>query len=941
MSNINHVYPDNPRIRPPLGTPGSRVRPACITRLWALEVIDAPGAWLIPLSGPEQTVCIIDTGLIQGHPDLRPNVLFDETDLDKSVDNDGHGIKVAGIIAAAHNTGHGRAGVCPGGKIKSFKVGWVWQDKFGSSAPHVGVPYGRMPGRIAEAINLVYKDIVKEPNKYRILSISKSSYGKSKEMAEKFARRYLLSNVDNFLGNDGLLIVAGDNEDRILAKECFPAAIKQISSRPASILVTGSISRPTSIWADSADPLYFGQDDVDIYAPGDMQEVLNNLSGYDEDRGNSLAIPHVAGLAALLLRINPDLDGEMIARIIRETAEPRIDSSSGKPIRLVNAFSAALKVHNQRVPERPLAGYRVSMPNEFNEGTLEVNGEPVPVSHIGLENSFCRFTAPLDLDIHARLFKHPSLEGDGRRRCYWEGKFQDLLSRALPASRGSAWSHSAVDALRTVRLHMIAAYIYYPDRQKVLNASVHLEEKARGIQFEGRTDHEGYCIIPFEEPGKYLLSVQENGLRYEVELDLQGGRIYDEDIVLGDIDPGNKWKSTWAGDVLYQGNAAVFERGTGVTHEELERLVVYPGHLYSQDLYTASGSIKLKATSKEIDRETLIHKVLVEDDYIQELVYEEGAGAVTPDMMPVLSPVTIRAFSETVCRVEHNFSKEIDDRLRNWEFGAWEGGFGAHEKDQFAHLPSGLLVAAGEGELEFELALPSLIRRLLQARIQKEPHEQSPIPLWIDVSVHWCLDYSNVHGEGSEIEIASVQGQVHPASIPYRIEYPSQDPKTWRVVAGPARGILEFITHPKNPMKVEMETLSQPGTHISAIVQEPAGSIGVPREFRELWVLSSQGELSLIDPLSTWKQRLMQDSTALRRQKDVPAQQPQAKQDEKLLGLRQLEARQQREREQAQTFIELQRMGPQEAREHMEMIEERYKRQREELDSSEDAYGPG
>ena len=935
MNKIKHGYPNNPRIVPPIGNPGKRADSKYRPRLWALEVIDDPGAWLVPATVPEQTVSIIDTGLNRGHPDLRPFVSFDEIDLDKSVDNNGHGIKVAGIIAAAHNTGHGRAGVCPGAKIKSFKVGWVWQDHAGSSAPYVGVPFNRMFGRITEAINMINKDIVKEPQNYRILSISKSSSGKmSKEMAEKFARKYLLSTVDSFLGNGGLLIVAGDNEEKILAKECFPAAIKQMSSRPSSILVAGSITHPTSIWADFVDPLYDGQDDVDVYAPGDPQEVLNNLSGYNEDRGNSLAIPHVAGVAALLLRINPDLDGEMIARIIRETAEPRMNSSE-KPMPLVNAFAAALEVHNQRVPEQPLAGYRISMPAEFNEGMLEVNGEPVPVSHIGLgTNSFCRFTAPIDLDIHARLYKHPSLEGGGGRRCYWEGKFQDILSRALPASRGSAWSHSAVDALRTVRLHMIAAYIYYPDRQKVRNASVHLEEKARRLQFQGRTDDEGYCIIPFEEPGKYLLTVSENGQRYEVELNLEGGRINDDDIVLGDTDPGNKWKSTWAGDVLYQGNAAVYEQGTGVSHEEFEKFVVYPGDLHSRDLYTVSGSITLKISSNVIEKEPLIHNVLVGDDFIQDLVYEEGTDAVTPDMLPALSPVTIRAFSKTLCRVQHGFSEEIVDRLRDWEFGAWGGGFGAHEKDQFAYLPSGLLVAAGERELEFELSLPSLIRRLLQARIQKEPHEQHRIPLWIDVSVHWCLDYSNVHGEGSEIQIASVQGRVHPASIPYRIEHLSQDPKIWRVVAGPARGILEFITHPKNPMKIEMETLSHPGTHISAIVQEPACSIGVPREFRELWVLSSQGELSLIDPLSTRKQKLMQNSTALNLQKDAPAQQPQTQKDEKVLGLRQLEARQQREREQAETFIKLQRMGPQEAWEHMEMIEERHKRQREEFERS-------
>ena len=937
MNKIKHGYPNNPRIVPPIGNPGKNADSKYRPRLWALEVIDAPGAWLVPATGPEQTVCIIDTGFTTHHQDLLPTGSGEEIELDSSGVDDGHGTVVGGIIAAAHDTGHGRAGICPRSRIQAFKVGKMIFLKDWSLVK-LGKPFDQMTGRIAEAIDLVNKHFATLPVPSQVISISKSSPPSGAEIARSVVRRYLLSNVDTFLGMGGLLVVGGSNNDGAQATACYPAAIKHVSSRPDSILVVGGIAISDRLWNCDARQWNRGQNDVDVYAPGGLQEVLDHSSTtkYKYNEGNSLAIPYVAGLAAYLLRINPLLDGKTVANIIKETAEAQRLDTGGRRIPLVNAFAAALKVYNDSLPDSPLAGYRVSMPLEFSQGTLKVNDTIIPVCTFGRsKQAFCRFTAPLDLDIHARLYKHQDLKTDGSNRCYWEGSFRHLLISALPNSKGSAWSHSAVDALRTVRLQGIAARIYYPGkREAVVNAGVLLVEKSRGTRFEGRTDHEGYCVIPFGEPGKYVLSVEEEGIHYEVERDLKENQVYEDDIVLGESDSRNKWKSTWAGDVLYQGNAAVYEQGTGVSHEEFEKFVVYPGDLHSRDLYTVSGSITLKISSNVIEKEPLIHNVLVGDDFIQDLVYEEGTDAVTPDMLPALSPVTIRAFSKTLCRVQHGFSEEIVDRLRDWEFGAWGGGFGAHEKDQFAYLPSGLLVAAGERELEFELSLPSLIRRLLQARIQKEPHEQHRIPLWIDVSVHWCLDYSNVHGEGSEIQIASVQGRVHPASIPYRIEHLSQDPKIWRVVAGPARGILEFITHPKNPMKIEMETLSHPGTHISAIVQEPACSIGVPREFRELWVLSSQGELSLIDPLSTRKQKLMQNSTALNLQKDAPAQQPQTQKDEKVLGLRQLEARQQREREQAETFIKLQRMGPQEAWEHMEMIEERHKRQREEFERS-------
>ena len=69
MSDIVHGYPDNPRIKPPTGNPGRRA--ASHVQSWALEVIDAPGAWLVPRQGGTQTVCIIDTGFFPDHQDLR------------------------------------------------------------------------------------------------------------------------------------------------------------------------------------------------------------------------------------------------------------------------------------------------------------------------------------------------------------------------------------------------------------------------------------------------------------------------------------------------------------------------------------------------------------------------------------------------------------------------------------------------------------------------------------------------------------------------------------------------------------------------------------------------------------------------------------------------------------------------------------------------------
>ena len=156
-----------------------------------------------------------------------------------------------------------------------------------------------------------------------------------------------------------------------------------------------------------------------------------------------------------------------------------------------------------------------------------MNGEPVPVSHIGLGQSFCRFTAPRDKEIHARLFKHPSLEAGAKPVCYWEGSFADLLANGMPGSRDSAWSHPAVDELRTVRLQGLALPVCYRGAQKtpVADADIVLKDRRRQGRWSARTDSTGRLVVPFGEPGPYTLIVKdsgEGGARYEVDLQLDG-----------------------------------------------------------------------------------------------------------------------------------------------------------------------------------------------------------------------------------------------------------------------------------------------------------------------------------------------------------------------------------------------------------------------------------
>jgi subtilisin family serine protease len=99
---------------------------------WDMVQIHVPEARAINGGSPSVVVGDIDTGLDYTHPDLAPNVDFSDsvscvsgvpdTNPAAWMDDNGHGMHTAGIIAAAKN-GIGIVGVAPNVKIAGIKAG--------------------------------------------------------------------------------------------------------------------------------------------------------------------------------------------------------------------------------------------------------------------------------------------------------------------------------------------------------------------------------------------------------------------------------------------------------------------------------------------------------------------------------------------------------------------------------------------------------------------------------------------------------------------------------------------------------------------------------------------------------------------------------------------------------------------------------------------------
>ncbi|MEB3234155.1 MAG: S8 family peptidase [Cyanobacteriota bacterium] len=277
-------------------------RPALGGANWNLDRIDAPSAWAAGATGKGVTVAVIDTGVDITHPDLDSNIwtnyreipgngidddangLIDDLHGWDFVDGDnqpsdvnGHGTHIAGIIASENNR-IGSTGVAFESTIMPIRV--LNAAGEGSTKAVVkGVRYATANG--ARVINLSLGNVL--PSSHLIEAIIDAE-------------------------SQGIVVtMAAGNESS--ASPVYPATV----ARQAGLAV-GAVDA-------SGRPARFsnraGRTVLDyVTAPG--VDVLSTLPGnrYGRLSGTSMAAPHVAGIAALLLSRNPALTASEIEDLI-------------------------------------------------------------------------------------------------------------------------------------------------------------------------------------------------------------------------------------------------------------------------------------------------------------------------------------------------------------------------------------------------------------------------------------------------------------------------------------------------------------------------------------------------------------------------------------------------------------------------------------------------
>ena len=281
---------------------------------WGLNRIGCPDAWDLTTGDPAIVVAVVDTGVDLNHPELttllvpgqdfvdfppgsipKPGWVFegDYTGVDSTPQDEvGHGTHVAGTISCLSNNGTGVAGVAWNVRLMPVKVlarirNTTTNQVSGSgSAAHIAAG-------IRWAVD----------NGARVINMSLGGYVDT--IVEREAVAYAVSK--------GVVVVAAMGNDNTAAPS-YPAAYTDV----IAVAATDSADHRASF--SNTGP------HIDISAPG-----VGVVSTYWDDTyaslsGTSMASPHVAGVAALVLSRNRALTAADVGNILRTTARPLRDN---------------------------------------------------------------------------------------------------------------------------------------------------------------------------------------------------------------------------------------------------------------------------------------------------------------------------------------------------------------------------------------------------------------------------------------------------------------------------------------------------------------------------------------------------------------------------------------------------------------------------------------
>lgn len=309
VDGVEYVEPN--RYREAYNTPNDPSFPA----QWGFAHVNAPAAWDRTTGSANVTVAVIDTGIDLDHPELAPLLVqgSDMVDLGPNPtppagwrfegdfqgrdnvpqDEVGHGTHVAGTISCLSNNGTGVAGMTWACRLMPVKV----------LTRIVRLSDGRVSGT-GSAADIAAGIRWAVDNGARVLNLSLG--GTTDTQVERDAIAYAVA-------RGAVVVAAMGNSFQQGNPTSFPAAYP-------GVIAVGAISASNQRAGFSQTGPH-----IDVVAPGVGILSTDWDNGFGTKDGTSMASPHVAGLAALILSCNANLTAAQVGDILRQTARPLRD----------------------------------------------------------------------------------------------------------------------------------------------------------------------------------------------------------------------------------------------------------------------------------------------------------------------------------------------------------------------------------------------------------------------------------------------------------------------------------------------------------------------------------------------------------------------------------------------------------------------------------------
>jgi serine protease len=299
--------------------------------------IDATHAWDITTGASGMVVAVVDSGIVP-HPDLDGRVLDgydfvsdpadandgngrdpDATDpgdwrnanscprpMNTAANSEWHGTLVAGVIAANTNNSEGVAGIDWNTKILPVRVlgrcGGDFSDILNGMAWAAGLPVPGVPDN---------------PHPAKVINLSAGGDGACNGQVQRL--------LDEIL-DAGVFIAVAAGNDNVNADGQTPAGCAGVSTVGATDefgtrASYSNFSTGMDISAPGGDQDRNGPTDVIVTTWNSGRTVARDPA-YADAQGTSFSTPEVAGVAALMLAVNPALLPAQIKALMAQTASP-------------------------------------------------------------------------------------------------------------------------------------------------------------------------------------------------------------------------------------------------------------------------------------------------------------------------------------------------------------------------------------------------------------------------------------------------------------------------------------------------------------------------------------------------------------------------------------------------------------------------------------------